>query len=101
MTTDPFTEAARAEAGTLYAVDWDTPAYYGGEDQREAEQFLAGAEWARDHLARQEVTDAGCIHVLNVLGTDLGQPTRTDFEWSQSAIRRCREALTAAKEARA
>lgn len=54
----------------------------------------------RDLGAAQEPTDAECIHVLSVLGTDLGQPTRTDFEWSQAAIRRCREALTAAKEAR-
>lgn len=58
MTTDPFTTAAYAEAGTLYAVDWDTPAHYDEEDRQEAEQFLRGAEWARDHLARQEVTDA-------------------------------------------
>lgn len=53
MTTDDFTTAARAEAGTLYAVDWDTPAYYDEEDRQEAEQFLAGAEWARDHLAAE------------------------------------------------
>ena len=95
MTTDNFTEAARAEAAERFPF---SEGYEVGVYQRRG--FVAGAAWARDHLAQQEPTDAECIHVLSVLGTDLGQPTRTDFEWSQAAIRRCREALIAARKAR-
>lgn len=97
MTTDAFTDAATA----AYEDYVRTPKMNVGTFRdRIAEAYMDAAMWARDHLARQEATDAECIHVLNVLGTDLGQPTRTDFEWSQAAIRRCREALMAAKEAR-
>src|SRR5699024_6238443 len=46
MTTDPFTEAARAEAEVQCGNSFDL------------EHFMAGAEWARDHLAAQEPTDA-------------------------------------------
>ena len=95
MTTDAFTEAARAEAAERFPF---SEGYEVGVYQRRG--FVAGAAWARDRLAQQEPTDAECIHVLSVLGTDLGQPTRTDFEWSQAAIRRCREALIAARKAR-
>ena len=96
MTTDNFTEAARAEAEEYGKENAPTL----GTMALTARAHLHGAEWARDRLAQQEPTDAECIHVLSVLGTDLGQPTRTDFEWSQAAIRRCREALIAARKAR-
>src|SRR5699024_9170089 len=46
MTTDPFTDAARAEAEVQCGNSFDL------------EHFMAGAEWARDHLAAQEPTDA-------------------------------------------
>ena len=49
MTTDPFTEAARAEA--------DSRAY-GNSAGVFCNAFRAGAEWARTHLAAQEPTDA-------------------------------------------
>ena len=45
MTTDPFTDAARAEAEVQCGNSFDL------------EHFMAGAEWARDHLAAQEPTD--------------------------------------------
>lgn len=55
MTTDPFTEAARAEAED-YAR---TPRMnVGTVRDRIAEAHRAGAEWARTHLAAQEPTDA-------------------------------------------
>ena len=59
MTTDPFTEAARAEAERRYnriarrnktADEW--------LDEGRASGFTSGAEWARVHLATQEPTDA-------------------------------------------
>ncbi|MGO2362324.1 MAG: hypothetical protein ACTH6N_14510 [Brachybacterium tyrofermentans] len=116
MNTDAFTTAARTEAGALYAVDWDTPAYYDGEDRREAEQFLAGAEWARDHLAAQEPTDAeveaAALGVLAYLqGYDLAnEEDRTEVlawwnrmgeEARNSRLATARAALTAARKARA
>ena len=55
MTTDPFTDAARAEAED-YAR---TPRMnVGTVRDRIAEAHQAGAEWARTHLAAQEPTDA-------------------------------------------
>lgn len=39
MTTDPFTEAARAEAEVQCGNSFDL------------EHFMAGVEWARTHLA--------------------------------------------------
>lgn len=58
MTTDDFTTAARAEAED-YAR---TPRMnVGTVRDRIAEAHLAGAEWARAHLAAQEETDAGQI----------------------------------------
>lgn len=59
MTTDNFTEAARAEAEGRYnrtvrrnktADEW--------LDEGRASGFASGAEWARTHLASQEPTDA-------------------------------------------
>ena len=104
MTTDDFTTAACESAASKYRGDWDAfqrePVDDWGYSEAERRAHIAGWKAARDHLAQQEPTDAECIHVLSVLGTDLGQPTRTDFEWSQAAIRRCREALIAARKAR-
>ena len=55
MTTDNFTEAARAEAED-YAR---TPRMnVGTVRDRITEAHQAGAEWARTHLAQQEPTDA-------------------------------------------
>ena len=55
MTTDPFTEAARAEAENFAR----TPRMNVGTIRdRIAEAHQAGAEWARTHLAAQEPTDA-------------------------------------------
>ena len=49
MTTDTFTDAARAEAEVQCGNSFDL------------EHFMAGAGWARSHLAAQEPTDAECI----------------------------------------
>ena len=55
MTTDPFTEAARAEAERRH-VPRDRPTAI--TEQCAVQGFQDGAEWARTHLAAQEPTDA-------------------------------------------
>ena len=51
MTTDAFTEAARAEAAERFPF---SEGYEVGVYQRRG--FVAGAGWARSHLAAQEPT---------------------------------------------
>ena len=47
MNTNDFAEAARAEAESWIGMDVD-----------DHDNFVSGAEWARDYLAAQEPTDA-------------------------------------------
>ena len=62
MTTDNFTEAARAEAEKRHQGDWDPfeqePVDDWGFAEAERRAFVTGAEWARTRLAAQEPTDA-------------------------------------------
>ena len=91
MTTDNFTEAAREE---FYRV-WHSPIH----DHSQIGMAIHMAEWARDHLAAQEPTDAECIAVLNAVTTPFGEkPEKT--EWAPAAIQRCREAMVSARAAR-
>ncbi|MGO1349698.1 MAG: hypothetical protein ACTMIL_12740 [Brevibacterium aurantiacum] len=88
MTTDAFTTAARAAAER----DWGTTV----RAQRPA--FIAGARWARDHLAAQEPTDAECVAVLNVkYGGTVGPH---DEPYDAEEMAEARAALIDAKEAR-
>ena len=60
MTTDPFADAARAEAERRYIEnDPDHPDRVTAIARTAA--FAVGAEWARTHRAAQEPTDAECI----------------------------------------
>ena len=59
MTTDNFTEAAREE---FYRV-WHSPIH----DHSQIGMAIHMAEWARDHLAAQEPTDAECLAVQKCL----------------------------------
>ena len=95
MTADPFTEAARTEAAYRDMDPGPT-----GENNRA--WFVVGAEWARDHLAAQEPTDAECLAVLNVAIVPLGEPPkRNDLaDWNPAAVERVRAALSAARAAR-
>src|SRR5690606_33972527 len=93
MTTDDFTTAARAEAdGRGY-----DPAYRG----RTRNVFLAGAEWARDHLAAQEPTDddvqAAVAAILALTGEteETARMDDIDVAWDHASA-----ALAAAREAR-
>ena len=86
MTTDPFTDAdladyARAEAETRW------PQRRTGHYVQQL-AFVAGAEWAREHLAAQEPTDA---EVLAAMTAYEGHPDRVSA-W--------RAALSAARAAR-
>ena len=62
MTTDPFTDAARAEAWRRHPdpVDVETgePVDDWGFEEQGRRDFQAGAEWARTRLAAQEPTAA-------------------------------------------
>lgn len=78
--TDRFTTAARAEAER----DWGTTV----RAQRPA--FIAGARWARDHLAAQDPTDAEVEAAKAVLDS---------FEYADEP-QSIRDALSAARAAR-
>ena len=92
MTNDNFTEAARAEAKRR--LTWHDRQFGNLLDP-----MIHMAEWARDHLAAQEPTDAECIAVLNAVTTPFGEkPEKT--EWAPAAIQRCREAMVSARAAR-
>ena len=97
MTTDPFTDAdltdyARAEAETRW------PQRRTGHYVQQL-AFVAGAEWAREHLAAQGPTDAECLAVLNVAIVPLGEPPKRNglADWNPAAVERVRAALSAAR----
>ena len=59
MTTDPFTDAARAEAERRWSRDLlGDDALPGPARMNRRIGFDLGAQWARTHLAAQEPTDA-------------------------------------------
>ena len=98
-TTDNFTEAARAEADRrMREADFVTSG-----DMARAHGFTLGAEWARDHLAAQEPTDAGrrvtYIEVEAYLAA-FSEDLPPDTEWTPDTIARVRRGLTAAYAAR-
>lgn len=63
----------------------------------EIEEWLIGhnAQVRRDVL-REEPSDAECIAILNAVSVPLGEPP-AEGGWAKAAIRRCREALMAAR----
>ena len=99
MTTDAFTEAARAEAAERFPF---SEGYEVGVYQRRG--FVAGAAWARDRLAQQEPTDAEVLAALNAdYAIRFGPrnfPADSLEPYGDEAVRIMRAALTAAKEAR-
>ena len=77
MATNNFTEAARAEAESWIGMDLD-----------DHDNFVSGAEWARDRLAAQEPTPADS----KISGYDLAVLRSTyqafgtrDSEWGEGA----------------
>ena len=101
MTTDPFTEAARAEAERRH-VPRDRPTAI--TEQCAVQGFQDGAEWARTHLAAQEPTDAEVLAALNaqsrgLVGAHATQRDSLDRFESQS-VAAMRAALSAARAAR-
>ena len=97
MTTDAFTEAARAYARKRYPTGSDLD-----RDRRMVvDEF---AVWARGHLAQQEPTDAEVLAALNADYAIRFGPSNLPADnlepYGDEAVRIMRAALTAAKEAR-
>lgn len=98
MTTDNFTEAARAEAAERFRF---SEGYESGVYQRRG--FVAGAAWARDRLAQQEPTDAEVLAALNAQGVVVSprmHPAPSLDYWGDKPAEAMRAALTAARAAR-
>ena len=100
MTTDPFTDAdladyARAEAETRW------PQRRTGHYVQQL-AFVAGAEWAREHLAAQEPTDAEVEAAARVIceGTEAGDLDAWGPETQRRFRSTARAALSAARAAR-
>ena len=93
MTTDDFTEAARAESMAA-----------SGMEQWDRECFMAGAEWARAHLAAQEPTDADVLAALNadyaIRFGSRNLPADSLEPYGDEAVRIMRAALSAARAVR-
>ncbi len=80
MTTDPFTEAARAEAEAVMSEARERVGITVQEQARYIEGRVAGASWARDHLAAQEPTDAAIPENFANLIRDLIDPDDCWFD---------------------
>ena len=113
MTTDPFTEAARAEAERRHpAPEIETGAQLGYTQTQIREvvrrTFTNAAEWARAHLAAQEPTDAEIEAAARAISAE--QDRRIGLKagtwWGGAEYRRnfaredARAALRAARAAR-
>ena len=85
--TDRFTTAARAEAERRH-IPLDRPTAI--TEQCAVQGFQDGAEWARDHLAAQDPTDAEVEAAKAVLDS---------FEYADEP-QSIRDALSAARAAR-
>ena len=106
-TTDPFTDAARAEAERRnppidrHPDDLTYPRAALREHKRGA--FVAGAEWARAHLAAQEPTDAEVRAALGAANRAALTGSRFDLPLSfypDNVVDAIRAALSAARAAR-
>ncbi|MGP5050204.1 hypothetical protein ACTXI9_01720 [Brachybacterium alimentarium] len=103
MTTDAFTTAARAEGQSRIAAMVESAGASADIRAWFPVGFEKGAEWARDHLAAQEPTDAEVEAAANaILALVPGETEETahmddiDDAWDHA-----RAALTAARKARA
>ena len=110
MTNDNFTEAAHESAASKYQGDWDpfegAPVDDWGVAEAERQAYVAGAEWARTHLAAQEPTDAVCEAAAVAICSGAGGCDPC-FNWDESVdggctycTRHARAALSAARAAR-
>ena len=103
MTTDAFTEAARAEAERRNPSN-APKGLTRASNAISRRDFRDGAEWARAHLAQQEPTDAEVLAALNAdYAIRFGPrnfPADSLEPYGDEAVRIMRAALTAAKEGR-
>lgn len=109
-TTDPFTEAARAEAGRRYAPEARLPVMKPSDRMDDLPRrcaidgFTTAAEWARAHLAAQEPTDAEVLAALNAQGVVVYpkmRPAPSLDYWGDKPAEAMRAALSAARAGRA
>ena len=107
MTSDPFTEAARAEAERQYpalnpdAEELTYPRSALREHRRSA--HVAGWEAARTYLAAQEPTGAEVLAALNAQGVVVSpkmHPAPSLDYWGDKPVEAMRAALSAARAAR-
>lgn len=107
MNDDDFTTAARTEADRRMRAD----GLVTQASMVRARGFTVGAVWARDHLARQEPTDAEveaaaieCVKFLFLTAPERPwEDPEVVEQWepmARIALRSARAALTSAREAR-
>ena len=104
MTTDDFTEAARAEAEKRWPRDLlDVRPLPGPARLNRRIGFDLGAQWARTYLAAQEPTDAEVLAALNaqviVMSPKVPPAPSLDY-WGDKPAEAMRAALSAARAAR-
>ena len=105
MTTDPFTEAARAKADELWPRTMQkVPILTSANRQDRRIGFEVGAKWARTHLSAQEPTDAEVLAALNAQSRGLvgAHATQRDSldRFESRSVAAMRAALSAARAAR-
>lgn len=108
MTTDDFTESARAEAERQFPAPLYSTAWSESEVQIKRALWEAGAEWARDYLAAQEPTEEEVEAAARAISAE--QDRRIGLKagawWGGAEYRRnfaredARAALSAARAAR-
>ena len=101
-TTDPFIEAARAEAERAFQNGVNRTYNTAMKEARGG--FIAGARWARTHLAAQEPTDAEVLAALNAdyalrYGPS-NRPAASLDPYGDEHVQIMRAALSAARAAR-
>ena len=99
-TTDPFIEAARAEAELRVPMATGKKRYDGTAEGVAQEMFEQGAEWARTHLAAQEPTDAEVLAALNASMDPHGPPEPHLGRYAPRDVDEMRRAIAAARAAR-
>ena len=103
MTTDPFTEAARAEAERQVPAFTSTDYTKDGLTAVTRLAHVKGWEAARDHLAAQEPTDGEVLAALNAQGIVVYpkmHPAPSLDYWGDKPAEAMRAALSAARAAR-
>lgn len=95
MNDDDFETAARKEAKRRWEFIQFDSYVQAAEENGKIHGFEKGAEWARDHLAAQEPTDAEVLAALNAHDPAVSTPNLGHY--APSHVEAMRAALTAAR----